>query len=429
MRRLRSLSLTVLVVLAVASVGIASAAHALVEVKDVSIGQGADGMTVTVRMTGSAPYEARTIDAPTRLVIDLQGATYATSRARWTSGVDPIREVRGSQWKVGVARVVVELSRKVGYRIDGTDQGLVVVLAPSSSAQDAAPARIEAARVSNLASDAPMVAPEFMTVAKVQDPPAPAQPVVAEVEKPSVPARPVAGEAEKPPQPAQPEAAEAKKPPVPKPTEAAEVKAPTAPEQPAAPEVKEPPVSASPVKATTQDGRTVVLHPDGAWKEAVETKSTSRLGARPPGANLLLAGKQIPYGIWIDPHTWSPPDAKRNAAAEYEFVHVKGDGQAMVIPNANSVQPGTWKEIVLENARRVAPDARITREEKITVNGAEVTLLQTTGTAPAGPFVYYGYYYAGKQGAIQVITYTRPDLLEQYLSDFTRFLNGFVLLE
>lgn len=421
----------VLVVLAGAGVGLpfTREAHALAEVKDVSIDRGADGMTVTVRMTGSAPYEARTIESPTRLVIDLQGATYASARSRWTSGGDPIREVRGSQWKAGVARVVVELSRKVGYRIDGTDQGLVVVLEPSSPAQDPAPARLEVARGAELANEAPMVALELVTVAEVTEPAVPAQAAVAEVEKLPEPAQPeAAAEVKKAPVPTQTEGAEAKKPAASEQPAAPEAKKPAAPEQPAAAEAKKPTVSAQPVKATTQDGRTVLLHPDGAWKDAVEPKSASRL-ARPPGATLLLAGKQIPYGIWIDPHTWSPPDNKRNAAAEYEFIHVKGDGQAMVIPNANSVQSGAWKQIVLENARRVAPDARITREEKTIVNGAEVTVLQTTGTAPAGPFVYYGYYYAGKQGAIQVITYTRPDLLEQYLSDFTRFLNGFVLLE
>jgi hypothetical protein len=393
----RLAGLLILVVLAGAGVGLARAASTLVEVKDVRVDRSADSLTVTVKATGSVPYEARTIGSPTRLVIDLEGAHYAAPNARWTPGVDPIREVRGSQWKPGVARVVVELIRKVGYRIDRTAEGLVVVLEPSPFVQNSAPA----SERNDLASDAPTIPPEFGPVTEVKASPVPAQPAVAEVKTPPVP-----------PQPA-----------------VAEVKTPPVPAQPTVAEVKTPPVPAQPVQATTQDGRMVALHPDGAWKYTGDSKSPSRWEARPPGATLLLAGRQIPYGIWIDPSTWSPPDTKRNAAAEYEFVHAKGDGQAMVISHANSVEPGSWKQIVLENAKRVAPDARITKEEKTIVNGAEVLLLQTAGTAPAGPFVYYGYYYAGKQGAIQIITYTRPELLEQYLADFTRFLNGFVLLE
>jgi hypothetical protein len=101
----------------------------------------------------------------------------------------------------------------------------------------------------------------------------------------------------------------------------------------------------------------------------------------------------------------------------------------MVIPQAISVPADGWKQIVLDNARKVAPDARITREERATVNGINVLLLQTEGTARDGPFVLYGQYYAGKHRAIQVITSTRPELFEDYRADFTNLLNGFVLLD
>ncbi|MGH7385058.1 MAG: AMIN domain-containing protein, partial [Candidatus Rokuibacteriota bacterium] len=208
------------VVLAGAAVGLAGAASTLVEVKDVRIDRSADGLTVTVRATGSVPYEARTLGSPARLVIDLEGAHYAAPNARWASRVDPIREVRGSQWKPGVARIVVELIRKVGYRIDRTAEGLVVVLEPSPPPQDSAPAPER----TDVAGEAPTIPPEFGPVVEVKDPPAPAQPVVAEVKAPPVPA------------------------------------------QPAVAEAKTPPVPASTVQATTQDGRLVALQSDGAWK-------------------------------------------------------------------------------------------------------------------------------------------------------------------
>jgi hypothetical protein len=84
---------------------------------------------------------------------------------------------------------------------------------------------------------------------------------------------------------------------------------------------------------------------------------------------------------------------------------------------------------VINNARREAPDARITREEKKTVNGVPVLLLQSEGTGSLGPFVYYGYYYTGPRGAVQVVTYTFAGTFEQYRADLTAFLDGFVVLE
>src|SRR5207248_2244884 len=69
-----------------------------------------------------------------------QGPTFAWNRTAMKSDGDPVREVRGSQFRVGTARVVVELSRKVGYRIDERPEGLALVLESGATAQADKPA-------------------------------------------------------------------------------------------------------------------------------------------------------------------------------------------------------------------------------------------------------------------------------------------------
>jgi type IV pilus assembly protein PilQ len=73
------------------------------------------------------------MDTPTRLVIDLGSAGYGWRKTPLTVGMDPLRQIRGSQFKKDVARVVLELSRKVGYRIAEGPEGLTVMLEPSSN--------------------------------------------------------------------------------------------------------------------------------------------------------------------------------------------------------------------------------------------------------------------------------------------------------
>jgi hypothetical protein len=187
--------------------------------------------------------------------------------------------------------------------------------------------------------------------------------------------------------------------------------------------------SNQPLKAITQDGRTVVLQPNGTWKYVEAGRPTTIGSSRPPGATMLLAGRQVPYGIWIDQSRWRSTDPKQNMAAELEFTHASGQAGALVVAEPRQIPPDTWKQIVINNARREAPDARITREERKMVNGVPVLLLQSEGTGPLGPFVYYGYYYAGARGAVQVVTYTFAGTFEQYRADFTAFLDGFVILE
>jgi type IV pilus assembly protein PilQ len=182
MRSARIAGLAVVVSLAVAGIGASQTADTPVELKDVSIERAFDGASVTVKTSGPAQYDAKLIDSPTRLVIDLSGATYSSSKARWTSGVEPIKEVRGSQWRKGVARVVVEMTRKdVGYRIEETPDGLVVAVENSNGRSPET--KLETAKLSNGAPDAPKAAPKPVAVAaaKPADKPAPvAVPVTKE---------------------------------------------------------------------------------------------------------------------------------------------------------------------------------------------------------------------------------------------------------
>jgi type IV pilus assembly protein PilQ len=167
MRSARIAGLAAVVTLAVAGIGASQTADTPVELKDVSIERAFDGASVTVKTSGPAQYDAKLIDSPTRLVIDLSGATYSSSKARWTSGVEPVKEVRGSQWRKGVARVVVEMTRSdVGYRIDETPNGLVVAVENSNGRSPET--KLETARLSNGTPDAPKAAPKPALVAPVK---------------------------------------------------------------------------------------------------------------------------------------------------------------------------------------------------------------------------------------------------------------------
>jgi type IV pilus secretin PilQ/predicted competence protein len=144
MRCARIAGFVVAVLLAVAGIGSPQTTDSPVQLKGVTIEPALEGAAVTVKTSGPAQYEAKLIDSPPRLVIDLSGATYKSAKSRWTSVVEPVKEVRGSQWRKGIARVVVEMTRTdVGYRIDKTPDGLVVALetAPGRSADNAEPTK------------------------------------------------------------------------------------------------------------------------------------------------------------------------------------------------------------------------------------------------------------------------------------------------
>jgi AMIN domain-containing protein len=97
------------------------------ELTAVSVEQQDDALTVRLHTSRPPRYRASTLGAPARIVIDLDGARQAWN-GPLTTNPEPIREVRASQWKPDTARVVVELSRPVGYSIEELPDGLILKL-------------------------------------------------------------------------------------------------------------------------------------------------------------------------------------------------------------------------------------------------------------------------------------------------------------
>lgn len=94
---------------------------------------------VWVRLSRPVKYRSDLIDAPWRLVLDFEDTAYRWSPRPVAVALDPVRELRGSQYRPGVARLVVELRRKTAYTIEQDREGLRIVL-PREGAAGPAPA-------------------------------------------------------------------------------------------------------------------------------------------------------------------------------------------------------------------------------------------------------------------------------------------------
>jgi type IV pilus secretin PilQ/predicted competence protein len=93
---------------------------------DVKIAGTAESTTVAVKTGGVTKYQASLID-PRRLVIDFENTEYVWRKTP-LAGRAPIKEIRGSQFRKGVSRLVVELAGDARYTVKDTQDGLVVTL-------------------------------------------------------------------------------------------------------------------------------------------------------------------------------------------------------------------------------------------------------------------------------------------------------------
>src|SRR5262249_50829306 len=114
---------------------------------------------VFVKTSAPVRYQAELIDTPARLVIDFEDTDYAWRKTPLDIPASPLMQIRGSQYKKGVARVVVQLERKVGYAIREDDGGLAIVIPTSRQAKapvDAVPSKAVVGRIDAAEPKAPV---------------------------------------------------------------------------------------------------------------------------------------------------------------------------------------------------------------------------------------------------------------------------------
>ena len=190
------------------------------------------------------------------------------------------------------------------------------------------------------------------------------------------------------------------------------------------------------IKAVTEHGDEVILRTDGTWpyadsKAEKATKiDTSHISfIKNEKASFLVKSNKLSCGVYIDPKKWSFSKNKTDDASEIGFTLKEKDGYGMLITEKIEIPFETLKAAALSNAKDVAPDVSIVKEEYRKVNDRFVLMLQMAGTLSGIRFMYFGYYYSSPNGTVQLITYTSSNLFKDYADDLEEFLNGFVITQ
>jgi hypothetical protein len=184
------------------------------------------------------------------------------------------------------------------------------------------------------------------------------------------------------------------------------------------------PLDAQTTRATTEDGRQVILKTDGTWSfltpPANESPNALRF-EKSATATLKITAPHGQFAVWIDPRRWRQT---KGDEGKISLEATNGKGYALVISDAIPISKGSLRAMALHNAQGLDSNARIVAEETRTVNNREVLCLQMEASYTSIPFTYYGYYYGGSSGNIQLVAYTSRDQFATMKSEFTDLLNG-----
>src|SRR5207244_12383772 len=102
------------VVLLVPAISVAAQTAPAV-LSDVTVTSQPDAINIFVWTSRETKYSAELIEAPRRLVIDLEDTVYAWRKTPFTVGADPVTQIRGRQHRRRAPRVRLDLTPRVPH--------------------------------------------------------------------------------------------------------------------------------------------------------------------------------------------------------------------------------------------------------------------------------------------------------------------------
>jgi type IV pilus assembly protein PilQ len=158
-----------LVTLLLPITALANDAAAPARLESVTISEGSAGAVVRIKTSSPVRYQAELIDTPYRVVVDLEDTVYAWRSTPLDTDTVSVRQIRGSQYRKGIARVVVELKSKAAYDVREEPDGLALVVHPGAAKATATagnqPRRTVAAATVTAAPGARVVKPTAVAAA------------------------------------------------------------------------------------------------------------------------------------------------------------------------------------------------------------------------------------------------------------------------
>jgi type IV pilus secretin PilQ/predicted competence protein len=148
--------LLVTLIPAAAAAGEVGAPTAGARLDDVVVVTRPDATTIRLKTSSPPRYQVEFIDGPARLVLDLEDTTFAWKSGRLDIDRVPVKQIRGSQFRKGIARVVVEFTRRAPYTIDGDAEGLVIAVPSVQESDQRIPAPTPRPRLRDLVDAAPL---------------------------------------------------------------------------------------------------------------------------------------------------------------------------------------------------------------------------------------------------------------------------------
>jgi hypothetical protein len=181
------------------------------------------------------------------------------------------------------------------------------------------------------------------------------------------------------------------------------------------------PLAAQELRAITEDGRKVLLEPDGKWRFDGRASPTASLNSDTTSPYQTSVKR---FAVSFNTADWVLLPKREADGNKRTFRHRSLPLYGMVIADELPAATPAIKSLMLTNARAVGASTTILVDQTRTLGDTEVGALRFAASMDGLDFVFSSHYFANGDGNIQVLCYTAQALFFKYQGDCQKFIDG-----
>jgi hypothetical protein len=184
-------------------------------------------------------------------------------------------------------------------------------------------------------------------------------------------------------------------------------------------------VYAQDLRAMVEDGRKVILSPNGKWRFDTSAPRTEGVAS---GGMLTYQPSVKKFSLAYNSDSWNLMPAKDgDSPNKRTFAHKTVPIYSMVIADEIPASTSAIKNVILYNARSTGAEPTVLLDQQADVGGNSVGSIRFA-VAPKGvEFVFSVYYFGSPEGNVQVTCYTAQSLYFKYEAECKKFMDGLAI--
>lgn len=181
-------------------------------------------------------------------------------------------------------------------------------------------------------------------------------------------------------------------------------------------------LGAQELRAIAEDGRKVVLSPDGRWR--FDWSSAAAPVSTNSGSPYQTSVKKFSLSFSSD---WTLSPKRDGETNKRMFTHKSLPLYGMVIADEMPATNETMRGIIVSNMRSASTSSTVLLDGSQEMAGKEVGSMRLAAAVNGLEFVFTTNYYADGDGNVQATCWTSQSLFFKYQAECQKFLSGLII--